>query len=104
MTELIFINPDGEQTTVMAEDGETIMDTAVTNEIEGIPGECGGACACATCHVYVDEAMFEASGIIGEMEESMLDFNDARKANSRLCCQIKVSPELHGVRLTIPSE
>ncbi|MCJ9427969.1 2Fe-2S iron-sulfur cluster-binding protein [Kordiimonas marina] len=102
MTKITYIHADGTEQTVDAEDGESVMEAAMQNDIEGILAECGGACACATCHVYVDEAFMDKVGTPSDMEESMLEFNDYRQDNSRLSCQIKVSPALEGLKVVIP--
>jgi 2Fe-2S ferredoxin len=78
------------------------MEGAITNEIPGIDADCGGACACATCHVYVDPAWFEKLPPQDEMELSMLDFAIERQANSRLSCQIKVTEALDGLVVRLP--
>jgi 2Fe-2S ferredoxin len=78
------------------------METAIKNDIPGIEAECGGACACATCHVYVDEAWFDITGGPSPMEEDMLDFGYDVRANSRLSCQIKVTEALDGLIVTTP--
>jgi 2Fe-2S ferredoxin len=70
--------------------------------VPGIDADCGGACACATCHVYVDEAFLDKVGKPSPMEDSMLDFASERKSNSRLSCQIGVSDALDGLRVTVP--
>ena len=77
--------------------GSTVMETAIKNDVPGIEAECGGACACATCHVYVDEAWRAIVGEPSPMEEDMLDFGYDVKPNSRLSCQIKVTAELDGL-------
>ena len=74
MAKITFIQPDGTEQTVEAQSGMTVMEAAKKNLIDGIEAECGGACACATCHVYVDEAWREKTGGPSEMEEDMLDF------------------------------
>ena len=102
MTQITFISAAGEELIIDAEDGDTVMDTAINHDVPGILAECGGACACATCHVYVDEAFWDKVGEPGEMEESMLEFNEHRQKNSRLSCQIKISPDLEGLRVTSP--
>ena len=102
MTKLIFVDHTGEETTVDATNGESVMEAAINNNIEGIVAECGGACACATCHVYVDAAFRELTGSPDEMEQAMLDFTDNVQENSRLSCQIEVSDELEGLRITTP--
>lgn len=102
MPNITFIDAHGESRTVEAEAGSTVMETAIRNAIPGIEAECGGACACATCHVYVDEAWREATGKPSAMEESMLDFAEAVEPNSRLSCQIRVSDALDGLVVRLP--
>lgn len=98
-----FVQPNGEEKVITdATDGESMMDVARNNGVEGILGDCGGGCACATCHVYVEPEWEEAVGKPDEIEEMTLDMaGDAYKPNSRLCCQIKVRPELDGVRFVV---
>ena len=88
----------------MPKSASTVMETAIRNNIPGIEAECGGACACATCHVYVDEAWREKTGEPSPMEEDMLDFGYDVRPNSRLSCQIKVSDELDGLVVTTPEK
>jgi 2Fe-2S ferredoxin len=102
VTKITFIDSFGEARTVDAEDGATVMENAIRNAIPEITAECGGACACATCHVYVDEKWLELTGERSDKEEDMLDFAYKVQANSRLCCQIKVTPELEGMIVTTP--
>ena len=102
MPKITFIDSNGTARTVDAERGSTVMETAIRNNIPGIEAECGGACACATCHVYVDEAWREKTGSPSPMEEDMLDFAFDVRPTSRLSCQIKVSPELDGLKVTVP--
>ncbi len=102
MIKITFIDSFGEKRTVEAEEGSTVMETAIRNSIPEITAECGGACACATCHVYVDEAFFPLTGAPDPKEEDMLDFAYGTQANSRLSCQIKVTPELDGLIVTTP--
>jgi len=102
MTKITFVSPDGNETVIDAEDGETIMDVAMNNGVEGILADCGGACACATCHVFVEEEFLPLTGEPSEMEVSMLEFNEHSRENSRLSCQIKVSPALEGIRVHTP--
>jgi ferredoxin, 2Fe-2S len=101
---IIFVDSKGQSRTVEGETGSTVMETARRNEIPEIAAECGGACACATCHVYVDEAWVEKCGPRSNMEEDMLDFAFDVKPNSRLCCQITVKPELDGLVVTTPEQ
>ena len=91
MTKINFVDHTGETRTVDVENGSTVMETAIRNAVPGIEAECGGACACATCHVYVDEAWREKVGEPSPMEEDMLDFAFDVRPNSRLSCQIKVT-------------
>ena len=102
MTKITYIESSGTARTVDAEVGSTVMETAIRNNIPGIEAECGGACACATCHVYVDEAWKDKTGSSSAMEESMLDFAENVEANSRLSCQIKVSDALDGLIVRMP--
>ena len=102
MVKITFIDTAGTARTVEGEVGSTVMETAIKNGVPGIEAECGGACACATCHVYVDEAFKEIVGEPEPMEEDMLDFGYDVKPNSRLSCQIKVSDELDGLVVSTP--
>jgi 2Fe-2S ferredoxin len=102
MAKITFIDPSGTARTIEAQPGSTVMETAIKNGIPGIEAECGGACACATCHVYVDEAWREIVGPPSPMEEDMLDFGYDVRLNSRLSCQIKVTEALDGLLVTTP--
>jgi 2Fe-2S ferredoxin len=102
MPKITYIDNGGESRTVDAEVGATVMETAIKNDVPGIEAECGGACACATCHVYVDEAWREKAGEASAMEQDMLDFAFDVRPNSRLSCQIKVTDELDGLVVTTP--
>ncbi|HWB44863.1 MAG TPA: 2Fe-2S iron-sulfur cluster-binding protein [Hyphomicrobiaceae bacterium] len=104
MPKITYIQPDGTSQTVEAETGLTVMEVARKNDVEGIEAECGGACACATCHVYVDEAWREKTGSPSEMEEDMLDFAFEVRETSRLSCQIKVTDDLDGLVVRIPEK
>lgn len=102
MAKITFIQPDGSSQVIEAKTGVTVMEAAKLNDVPGIEAECGGACACATCHVYVDEDWHEKTGKPSEMEEDMLDFAfDVREA-SRLSCQIKVTDALDGLVVRVP--
>jgi ferredoxin, 2Fe-2S len=103
MVQITFIDSDDTSRTVEAEVGATVMETAIKNGIPGIEAECGGACACATCHVYVDEAWQAKTGQASPMEEDMLDFGFEVRPSSRLSCQIKVSDDLNGLVVRTPS-
>jgi ferredoxin, 2Fe-2S len=102
MAKITYISFSGTETTVDVKPGLSIMEGAVKNNVRGIDGDCGGACACATCHVYVDEAWRAKTGERSAMEESMLDFAEGVEANSRLSCQIKVTEELDGLVVRLP--
>ena len=102
MPKITYIDSDGTSRAVEAENGATVMETAIRNNIPGIEAECGGACACATCHAYVDPAWIARTGTASAMEESMLDFAENVEPNSRLCCQIKVTDELDGLIVRVP--
>lgn len=102
MANITFIDAHGVSRTVEGESGATVMEVAVRNGVPGIEAECGGACACATCHVYVEEVWMEKVGQAQPMEEDMLDFAFDVRPNSRLCCQIKVTDELDGLTVRTP--
>jgi 2Fe-2S ferredoxin len=102
MTKITYVDFQGASRTVEAENGSTVMETAVKNAVPGIEAECGGACACATCHVYVEESWLEKVGKPAAMEEDMLDFAFDVRPTSRLSCQIKVKPELDGLVVHTP--
>ena len=104
MAKITFVDSEGRARTVDAEVGSTVMETAIRNSIPEILAECGGACACATCHVYVDEAWTDKTGKASAMEEDMLDFAFEVQPNSRLCCQIKVSTDLDGLVIKTPGK
>jgi 2Fe-2S ferredoxin len=103
MPKITYIDAAGTSRTVEAQLGATVMETAIRNGVPGIDAECGGACACATCHVYVDEAWREATGEPAPMEEDMLDFASDVQPNSRLSCQIKVTAALDGLVVRTPN-
>ena len=102
MAKITYIGFDGTKYDVDAEDGSTVMEAAIKNGVPGIEAECGGACACATCHVYVDNNWSSKTGEPEPMEEDMLDFAYDVRPTSRLSCQIRVSEELDGLIVTVP--
>jgi 2Fe-2S ferredoxin len=102
MPKINFTDAAGVSHAVEAEVGSTVMETAIRNGVPGIEAECGGACACATCHVYVDDTWREIVGGPSPMEEDMLDFGYDVRPNSRLSCQIKVTDALDGLLVTVP--
>ena len=103
MTHITYTEHDGRSVTVDVSEGWSLMQAAIANGVEGIVGECGGSCACATCHCYVDEARLADLPPPSEAELAMLESVAAeRRPNSRLACQIKASPALAGLVLTLP--
>ncbi|MFK8053539.1 MAG: 2Fe-2S iron-sulfur cluster-binding protein [Woeseiaceae bacterium] len=97
MPTIVFVNDDGTRKEVTVETGYTVMEAAVNNGIDGIVAECGGACACATCHSFIDEAWVGKVPEMDDMEDSMLDAAYERKDNSRLTCQIEITDALDGL-------
>lgn len=96
MPKIVFIEGD-KHTEVEVEPGYTVMEAAVNNGVNGIVAECGGACACATCHAYIDATWKEKLAAMDDMEDSMLDAAYERRDGSRLTCQIEVTDELDGL-------
>lgn len=98
MTKVTYVSPDGTRTEVEAKDGDSVMHTAVANDIDGIIGECGGQMMCATCHCYVDDGWAETVGYRSEDESDLLDCTAFEaKETSRMSCQVKISSELEGL-------
>lgn len=105
MPHITYISPDGTSTTLEARVGDSVMEVAVKHGVEGIVAECGGACSCATCHVYVDAAFGERVGGPGDLEDDMLEgAASERLPNSRLSCQIKMRDEFDGLLVRIAPE
>lgn len=104
MAKITYIEHDGTEHQVDVDNGLTVMEGAIRNMVPGIDADCGGACACATCHVYVDAGFAEKTGDRTSMEESMLDFASEVRDNSRLSCQIKVSEALEGLIVRLPEQ
>lgn len=102
MPKITYIDASGKERVVEAKNGMTVMETAIKHNVPGIDADCGGACACATCHVYVDPAFMDKVGKPSAMEQSMLDFAENVKETSRLSCQIKVRDDLDGLKVTTP--
>ena len=102
MATVTYIEHDGREHVVEVKPGLSVMEGAIRNNVPGIDADCGGACACATCHVYVDEAWTGATGSQSAMEESMLDFAEEVRPNSRLSCQIRVTEALDGLIVRLP--
>jgi ferredoxin, 2Fe-2S len=97
-----FIQPDGSEASVSANVGDSVMQTAVNNQIPGILGDCGGSCSCATCHAYVDEAWSGRMPGAESYEVDMLTCAMDVRENSRLTCQIFMTPELDGLVVRLP--
>lgn len=102
MPKITYIEHTGKEHVVEAPVGQTVMEAAVKHAVPGIDADCGGACACATCHVSVDPAWADKTGEASSMEQSMLDFANDVEDTSRLSCQIKITPELDGLVVRLP--
>jgi 2Fe-2S ferredoxin len=103
MPRVVFIQSTGQSQTVDVAVGSSLMTAAVKHGVEGIIGECGGVCMCATCHIYVREDFLDKLPPIKDTEEAVLDVTNAeRLPNSRLSCQIKMTEALDGLTVTIP--
>ena len=101
MSKVIYITPNGERIEVEVENGYSIMEGAINNNIDGIVAECGGACECATCHSYIDDNWLSRLPEMDDMEDSMLDAAYERQSNSRLTCQIEMNDDLDGLIIYI---
>lgn len=104
MVQITFIESDGTECVIETSPGVSLMTAAVHNNIRGIDADCGGALACATCHVHVDAAWIQKVGSPSEMETSLLDFAEDVTDQSRLSCQIEVTEPLNGLVVGLPSE
>ncbi|MES0875393.1 2Fe-2S iron-sulfur cluster-binding protein [Sinimarinibacterium thermocellulolyticum] len=102
MPSVTYVQSTGVEYRIDANEGQSLMEAAVGNLVPGIVGDCGGACACATCHVYVEPEWLERAGPITANEEAMLDVVIDRRENSRLACQLKASAALDGIVLRVP--
>lgn len=102
MPKITFIEFDGTAHEVDVPAGGSVMEAAVSNNVPGIDADCGGACACATCHVFVNEAWIDKVDERREMEQSMLDFAENVRTTSRLSCQIALTDELDGLIVDMP--
>ncbi|MGF1683258.1 2Fe-2S iron-sulfur cluster-binding protein [Photobacterium makurazakiensis] len=97
MAEITYIEPDGNSRKVYVENGQSLMQGAINNDINGIEAECGGACVCATCHIRVDEAWFSKIPPAEEVEQLTLEETENPTIHSRLACQIQVNDSLDGL-------
>lgn len=103
MVQITFVEADGTATPIDVAEGWSLMQAATANGVEGIVGECGGSCACATCHCYVDDALMTVLAPANAGELDMLENVAApRRPNSRLACQIKASAAMHGCTVLLP--
>src|ERR1700742_3651920 len=105
MTRIKFIHSGNRIQSIDADDDTSVMHEAVRHGVKGIVAECGGNAICATCHVYVEETWISKVGPVGNDEGLLLDMTAAvRRPNSRLCCQIRVTPALDGLTLRLPDK
>ena len=104
MPKITYIDSTGNQKTIDVANGLSVMEGAIQNDIPGIDADCGGAMACATCHVYVEENWFNKLPKAEDAEVDMIDMANEPKKNSRLSCQIIVSDELDGLEVTTPEK
>ncbi|WP_417210530.1 2Fe-2S iron-sulfur cluster-binding protein [Antarctobacter sp.] len=105
MPQIHYIDPDGARHSIDVKSGHTVMEGARDAGVPGIVAECGGACACSTCHIYVDPDWISAVPEMEDMEEDMLDFApEVDAALSRLSCQLKVTAAMDGLVVRIPAE
>ena len=102
MPNITLIEYSGTSHTIEAEPGKSLMQNAIDNGVPGIDADCGGACACGTCHVFVEQGWLEATGESDPMEEAMLGMRPDRTEVSRLSCQIEVSDALDGMVVRLP--
>jgi len=102
MPKIVFIQPDGSSQTVEATAGQSLMEAATGNLVRGIVGDCGGACSCATCHVYIDDAWFAKLPAADDIELAMLDGAIDPGPTSRLGCQVRVDDALDGIVAHVP--
>ncbi|MCH5520376.1 2Fe-2S iron-sulfur cluster-binding protein [Pseudomonas syringae] len=104
MVKVTFVQPDGSSVEVDAKVGGTVMEAAVNNMVKGIDADCGGACACATCHVYVSDDWKEKLQLAEVMESDMLEYAFEPNASSRLSCQLRITPEMDGLVIRVPTQ
>jgi 2Fe-2S ferredoxin len=104
MPRIVFVEPGGARREINASVGISVMETALEHGVQGIVAQCGGACACATCHVYVAPAWFDKLPPPEEMEQGMLECAWQPRATSRLSCQIPVTSDMDGLELIVPQQ
>lgn len=103
MINLVFVDHQGAERAISVEPGGSLMTAAIYNDVPGIEADCGGACACATCHVFIDPAWTGRVGPAGADEAEMLSTASDLRPNSRLSCQIKLSEALDGLKVETPA-
>jgi 2Fe-2S ferredoxin len=104
MPQLIYVNADGTRTEIEAEEGASVMQSALSRNLPGINGDCGGSCQCATCHCFVEEAWLDKLPPVEDQEDAMLDCTaEARRPNSRLSCMLVMSAALDGLTVHLPA-
>ena len=102
MPKITYIDFEGTERIVEGNIGDSVMETATNNDLPGIDADCGGACACATCHVYVDPKWMDIIGSPEDLEAEMLEVAEEVKENSRLACQLKITEQMDGLVVTTP--
>ena len=103
MTRINFITAEGESLQFEAQDGMSVMEVAVAHNVPGIDADCGGACACATCHVYIDPAWVDRLPPKTDIEIKMLEFATSVLSQSRLSCRLSIKPAMDGLLMTVPA-
>lgn len=99
---MVFIDASGQRREISSQEGQSLMEAATLSGVPGIDADCGGACACATCQVYVHTEWLSRLPEMSDGEANMLEFAANRQENSRLACQIRLAPELDGLTVTTP--
>ena len=102
MVRIVFVEHDGARHEVEAGEGRSLMEAALQHRIPGIDADCGGACSCATCQVYVDDSWLGRVGDRGDMEDLMLEYAEGVRPSSRLSCQISLTAALDGLTVALP--
>lgn len=103
MTRINFITAEGKSLQLEAQDGMSVMELAVAHNVPGIDADCGGACACATCHVYIDQAWVDKLPAKSDLEIKMLEFATSVSPQSRLSCRLSIEPAMDGLLMTVPA-
>lgn len=104
MPKITYVTHDGVEYPIDVEVGHSLMEGALHNGVPGIEADCGGACACATCHVFIDGPWRDVAGTPDETEEAMLEFVESLETNSRLSCQVKITEAFDGIIVRLPEK